>query len=49
VVPPFVPHGARTLAGTCFEVDVFGPPRQAMLDLIAAQAQAPEAGSAGGG
>ncbi len=46
VVPPFVPHGARTLGRTCFEVDVFGPPRQAMLDLIAAQAQAREDGSA---
>lgn len=36
VVPPFVPHGARTLDGTCFEIDVFDPPRGALLEILRA-------------
>jgi len=32
-VPPFVPHGARTLDSSCFEIDVFSPPRRALLEL----------------
>lgn len=35
VVPPFVPHGARSLDEPCFEIDVFHPPRQALLDASA--------------
>jgi quercetin dioxygenase-like cupin family protein len=34
VVPPNVPHGARTLATTCFEVDVFHPPRKVLLEAM---------------
>lgn len=34
VVPPYVPHGARSLDEPCWEVDVFQPPRQALLDLL---------------
>lgn len=34
VVPPGVPHGARTHDTSCFEIDVFHPPRQALLDLL---------------
>lgn len=35
VLPPWVPHGARTQDNTCFEVDVFTPPRKTLLDLAA--------------
>ena len=38
VIPPWVPHGARTLDTTCYEVDVFTPPRRSLLDHAAAQA-----------
>ena len=36
VIPPNVPHGARTHDGTCLEVDVFHPPRQGVLDAMGA-------------
>jgi quercetin dioxygenase-like cupin family protein len=36
VIPPNVPHAARTHDGTCFEVDVFHPPRQGVLDAMRA-------------
>ena len=35
VIPPWVPHAARTRDGGCFQIDVFQPPRSALLDLIA--------------
>ena len=41
VVPPWVPHGARTLDTSCYEVDVFNPPRRTLLDHAAAQATPP--------
>lgn len=31
VVPPWVPHGARTKDTSCREVDVFTPPRRSLL------------------
>ena len=34
VIPPFVPHGARTHDQRCLEVDIFSPPRQALLALL---------------
>ena len=34
VVPPNVPHGARTYDGTCLEVDVFHPPRRGLLEAM---------------
>ena len=34
VIPPNVPHGARTHDGPCLEVDVFHPPRRALLETI---------------
>jgi quercetin dioxygenase-like cupin family protein len=34
VIPPNVPHAARTYDKTCFEVDVFHPPRQGVLDAM---------------
>jgi quercetin dioxygenase-like cupin family protein len=35
VVPPWVPHGARTKDSGCYEVDVFNPPRKTLLDHAA--------------
>lgn len=40
VVPPWVPHGAKTGDTPCYELDVFTPPRQTLLDHAAAQAAA---------
>lgn len=37
VVPPWVPHGARTQGVPCLEVDVFNPPRETLLDHARAQ------------
>jgi quercetin dioxygenase-like cupin family protein len=37
VVPPWVPHGAKTKDTRCDEVDVFNPPRKTLLDHAAAQ------------
>ena len=34
VIPPNVPHAARTYESSCFEVDVFHPPRQGVLDMM---------------
>jgi len=47
VLPPWVPHGARTHDTTCREVDVFNPPRKTLLDIAAAQP--PEGGVIAGG
>jgi quercetin dioxygenase-like cupin family protein len=47
VVPAWVPHAAWTTDGPCLEVDVFTPPRQSLLKLAAAQAQAGAAGAEG--
>jgi quercetin dioxygenase-like cupin family protein len=34
VIPPNVPHGARTHDSTCLEVDVFHPPRRGLLEAM---------------
>ena len=34
VIPPNVPHAARTFDKTCLEVDVFYPPRSGLLDAM---------------
>lgn len=34
VIPPNVPHGARTYESTCLEVDVFHPPRRGLLEAM---------------
>lgn len=34
VIPPNVPHGARTHDGPCLEIDVFHPPRQGVIDAM---------------
>ena len=39
VVPPGVPHGARTHDTSCFEIDVFHPPRQALLEMTRASGE----------
>jgi quercetin dioxygenase-like cupin family protein len=32
VIPPWVPHGARTLDSDCLELDVFAPPRKTLVE-----------------
>jgi quercetin dioxygenase-like cupin family protein len=32
VIPPWVPHGARTLESSCEELDVFAPPRKSLVE-----------------
>ena len=39
VVPPWVPHGAKTRDNRCDEVDVFNPPRKTLLEHARAQQQ----------
>ena len=34
VIPPNVPHAARTYDGSCLEVDVFYPPRKGLLEAM---------------
>ena len=34
VIPPNVPHGGRTLDEPSREIDVFNPPRRALLDMM---------------
>jgi len=34
-IPAWVPHAARTYDSFCNEIDLFHPPRQALLDLLA--------------
>lgn len=42
VIPAWVPHGARTKDTTCYEVDVFNPPRRSLLEHARAQLAADE-------
>jgi len=39
VVPPGVPHGAKTLDEGCSEIDVFVPPRKVLLEAMRAAAE----------
>ena len=34
VIPPNVPHGARTHDSSCLEIDVFYPPRAGLLEAM---------------
>ena len=34
VIPPNVPHGARTRESSCLEIDVFHPPRRGLLEAM---------------
>ena len=43
VIPPNVPHGARTHESSCFELDVFHPPRRGVLEAMGlTESPAPE-------
>ncbi len=48
VVPPWVPHGARTHEQPCLEVDVFNPPRETLLGHARAQRDRAGATRSGG-
>ncbi len=37
VIPPWVPHAARTYDSTCLQVDVFVPPRAELVKVIDAR------------
>jgi quercetin dioxygenase-like cupin family protein len=37
IIPPYAAHGARTYDTTCSELDIFHPPRRALLDAMNAQ------------
>jgi quercetin dioxygenase-like cupin family protein len=39
VIPPWVPHGARTHDTTCRELDVFTPPRATLIDHATGQVE----------
>jgi quercetin dioxygenase-like cupin family protein len=34
VIPPGVPHGARTHDASCYGIDIFHPPRRALLEVM---------------
>lgn len=34
LIPAFVPHAARTFDGPAYQIDVFSPPRRAMLQML---------------
>ena len=34
LIPPNVPHGARTYDSKCLELDIFNPPRHGLLELM---------------
>jgi quercetin dioxygenase-like cupin family protein len=36
-IPSNAPHSARTRQGTCTALDIFSPPRQALLDAMASK------------
>lgn len=42
VIPPHVPHGARTLDSTCYEIDIFSPPRRVLLEAMGSGEGSPE-------
>jgi quercetin dioxygenase-like cupin family protein len=39
VIPPWVPHGARTLDSSCRELDVFTPPRATLIEHATSQVE----------
>jgi quercetin dioxygenase-like cupin family protein len=39
VIPPWVPHGARTGDVGCTEIDIFSPPRTTLIDHARAAAE----------
>ena len=49
VIPPWVPHGARTGENRCREIDVFSPPRSTLIELARGADAAGTAGDAAAG
>jgi quercetin dioxygenase-like cupin family protein len=49
VIPPWVPHGARTQDRECYEVDVFNPPRKTLLEHASAERERARSASPPGG
>lgn len=47
-IPPGVPHAARTRETSCFEIDIFSPPRRALLEMIGGAEGGGEAAPSGG-
>ena len=45
LVPAGVPHGARALDSTCYEIDVFSPPRRVLVEAARAAENGAEAAS----
>ena len=39
LIPAFVPHSARTYDGAAYQIDVFSPPRKALLAMLEARDQ----------
>jgi quercetin dioxygenase-like cupin family protein len=39
LIPAFVPHSARTHDGAAYQIDVFSPPRKALLAMLEARDQ----------
>jgi quercetin dioxygenase-like cupin family protein len=39
-IPAWVPHAARTFDSHCTEIDIFQPPRQALIELLRAGEEA---------
>jgi quercetin dioxygenase-like cupin family protein len=37
LIPAWVPHSVRSLGGPAYQLDVFSPPREALLKLLAAR------------
>ena len=44
-LPAHVPHGARTLESSCYEMDIFAPPRAALVALMDSAASSESPGS----
>jgi unsaturated pyranuronate lyase len=42
VIPPHLPHAARTHELPCYQLDVFHPPRQGLLDAMQRRSAPPE-------
>ncbi|MDP9246612.1 MAG: cupin domain-containing protein, partial [Candidatus Dormibacteraeota bacterium] len=40
LIPAFVPHAARTHDAAAYQIDVFSPPRKALLAMLEARDQA---------
>ena len=47
VIPPWVPHGARTTGTKCVEIDVFTPPRAVLLAKLLEQEESGDTAAEG--